>query len=483
MTLNIKKTICLTIIIVSLLTIIGTISYAFFTAVNDVTEQNVTLNSAAIRLVFSDRDSGINKKLALNESVTKRFTIENKGTLDVVAKIRWLDLINTYTKGSLTYTLSYSENATGVYTEIVSKTDIPQLTKPGKKVLAKDLTIPAGKTYYYNLVITFNNLSDVDQNADLNATLSTKFELVENSAPDSLLDVILAKVNDSSITTYNDGDKGEMYTFTHNNLITTTTDSDGTYTHSATQVANWTEEELVDYRYIGTSPNNWVKFNNEDWRIIGVFTVEKSDGTKEKLVKIIRNESIGNLTWNSANINEWPGGSLYTLLNSGDYYNRANTYVSTGLSDDAKSQVEEVKWYLGGTRPSGLLNGPSYYNFERGTNTYNASRSKNTLAKVGLMYPSDYIFTYANGVNDTCFRVGMDCRARSWLRSDDYHEWTISPRASNARRAFYISWSGSVDANMEASNTYIVRPTVYLQSGVQIVSGKGTISEPYILSF
>ena len=62
-------------------------------------------------------------------------------------------------------------------------------------------------------------------------------------------------------------------------------------------------------RYIGANPNNYVYFNCSDynnptadtcelWRIIGVFNnVTKAVGYKENLVKIIRDDSLGNYYW------------------------------------------------------------------------------------------------------------------------------------------------------------------------------------------
>ncbi len=62
-------------------------------------------------------------------------------------------------------------------------------------------------------------------------------------------DVLLKKVNGSSVTNYTDGNTSEMYTLTH----------------PATTQQNY---EVTDYRYIGVNPNNYVPFNNELWRII-----------------------------------------------------------------------------------------------------------------------------------------------------------------------------------------------------------------------
>ena len=54
---------------------------------------------------------------------------------------------------------------------------------------------------------------------------------------------------------------------------------------------------VVDYRYEGDNPNNFIYFNNELWRIIGVFSDNTHGKTGQKLVKIIRNDSIGAIAW------------------------------------------------------------------------------------------------------------------------------------------------------------------------------------------
>ena len=46
----------------------------------------------------------------------------------------------------------------------------------------------------------------------------------------------------------------------------------------------------------------------------------------------MRDESLGDLTWDSNNKNNWNDASLQKLLNNGDYYNRTGSYASTGLT-------------------------------------------------------------------------------------------------------------------------------------------------------
>lgn len=66
-------------------------------------------------------------------------------------------------------------------------------------------------------------------------------------------------------------------------------------------------------RYAGAGPKNYIEFGNELWRIIGIFNVTTSSGKIEKLVKMVRNESIGKMSWDSSasgvnngnGVNEW----------------------------------------------------------------------------------------------------------------------------------------------------------------------------------
>ena len=289
-----------------------------------------------------------------------------------------------------------------------------------------------------------------------------------------------------------------MYTFTHSDINTSL----------ATQVSNWTSDELTDYRYIGANPNNYVYFNCTDasdtstcevWRIIGVFTVEDKDGNKVQRIKLIRNATIGNLAWNStqvnsAYVNEWVGGSLQILLNSGDYYTRSGSYASNGLTSSAKSMInEKAKYYLGGYGQQDNLSGSTYYSFERGTTVY-SGRSTSVIQEVGLMYPSDYVYMYSNGVDNICYTDIYDCDGSTpssgWIYNTNTAEgstskrtvWTVSPNSDNSYYAFLVDSSGYVSSTY-VYNTYGVRPVVYLNSDITIDPNQGDGSEnnPYRL--
>ncbi len=273
---------------------------------------------------------------------------------------------------------------------------------------------------------------------------------------------LISKANDSSITDYNSGNKGEMFTFTH----PTTSQTPG----------------LTDYRYIGNTPNNYVKFNDEIWRIIGVFKVQTENNEWEDRIKIIRNTSIGNIIWDSNKQNNWPNSSLYSTLNI-DYYNRNGSYSSTGLTDISKNQIAPVIWYLGGTNTNAGLGAREYYSFERGTVVYSGHSCK-TSANIGLIYPSDYIYTYAYGVDDDCYTNAYYCNSNnstgannSWLFNSNI-QWTITSGSKNSNAIVRIEKNGNV-LSSTISSTYNVRPSVYLRPDIEFISGTGASNNPY----
>lgn len=158
--------------------IIGVFSYAFFSYIgSDNKNQTLSLKNGIMALRFADNDNGINATMNFGETVTKKFIIENTGTVEASLSLDWYKLINTYKDGSLSYNLTYSENEDGEYKTIIPETNMPTSFRELNQLLAGELSVPAGETYYFNLNVTLNNLLDVNQDADLNATFTTTFSV------------------------------------------------------------------------------------------------------------------------------------------------------------------------------------------------------------------------------------------------------------------------------------------------------------------
>ena len=257
-------------------------------------------------------------------------------------------------------------------------------------------------------------------------------------------------------------------------------------TLATTDTTNFaTDDPDNNIRYIGANPNNYVYFNCSDynnqsdstcekWRIIGVFkNMTKSDGKKEDLVKIVKDDSLGNISWDykkngvgtstsDYGSNDWTDSQLMMMLNPtnylksgytidnnivkdskgqaiyqnmGSYYNGTSgcdpydvasgdnfkcysiDFTSTGLKNDlTRNAIESVVWNLGGLSSSSNTTS-AFYSAERRTNVYSGHATTWT-GKVALMYPSDY--GYATSGNSTTDRT--TCLAKkifSWNSASD----------------------------------------------------------------
>ena len=96
---NKKVAIFITIFTIALL---AGLTYTYFSAsVSNNNNEKFQTETATMRLVFDDNDNGISGTLNLGESIVKKFTLENTGTVDAYGRIDWIDLINTYSAFSL----------------------------------------------------------------------------------------------------------------------------------------------------------------------------------------------------------------------------------------------------------------------------------------------------------------------------------------------------------------------------------------------
>ena len=251
------------------------------------------------------------------------------------------------------------------------------------------------------------------------------------------------------------------------------------------------------YRYEGKNPNNYVLFNGELWRIIGVFDSNTHGKSGQNLTKIIREESIGSYAWNKSNTNNWTDSSLKTILND-YYYNASSTgvdecyfysttvpgncdFTKTGLNETSRSMIENVTWHLGGHSTQSAT-ASTFYTAERGTTVY-GSNSTTTTGYIGLMYPSDYGYSV---LASSCARTTnlssynrSSCGGQSWLLKNGY-EWTMTHKTSFSNSVFIVYYNANLSYD-SANNGSAVRPTAYLKSNVYVISGTGSITDPYVI--
>ena len=286
-------------------------------------------------------------------------------------------------------------------------------------------------------------------------------------------------------------------------------------------------DEVVDdetsdnnLRFIGADPDNYVWFNNELWRIIGVMNnIDDGTGNKETRLKIIRDESIGQYSWDnkasgigsslhSDGSNDWSDSVLQVVLNSGAYYNKTSgncpygqngatttcDFSTTGLTEEAKAMVSNAVWNLGGSSTHNDVTASMFYERERGTTVYNGRPTK-WIGKIGLMYPSDYGYATSGGntkdrnncldisLNDWEDDSNQDCSNNNWLFEENNQRWTITSYTDNSMYIFVItSYSGRTGFLPVYFNYMEVLPVIYLNSNIKIISGNGSSSNPFNLT-
>ena len=511
-----KKTMFTILIVLGLIIIFtgGTYAYLSWTSSND-SNTNVTFTKGEGFSCSADGGGNITTgEVSLmptdctknSSHVIKREITVNTTITDINMPIYmdlWLNVNSMGTALSNSSNLKYSlaTSSTNCATDVV-KTGTFNGKTAGDKVYisnGKNYTSTTTETYYLYIWLDIN-----ETNAD---TASQSFNLslggsCSNHIPTTAT-TLVSKANPSALM-YADAtnsQKAEMWTFSHD---------------TTEQV-----EATTDYRYIGSSPNNYITYNDEVWRIIGVF-----DGK----IKIIRNDSIG-MPWDykksgvgsstsNYGSNDWTDSQLMYMLNPTSYklktgYTSDGTYIYDGsgniiyqlgckpasiasgatsysctantwaLNSTALSQISETIYYLGGRKYNSTTHigtAEEIYTWERGTTVY-SGRPTNWTGLVGLMYPSDYAYTFANGVDVTCYSDIYNCSkgtpSSSWLYKSGTSQWTVSPYSSSTFFVFDVRSAGNV-VNSHAYNGYGVRPVVYLSSDIKL-DGTGTSSNPYVI--
>lgn len=260
-------------------------------------------------------------------------------------------------------------------------------------------------------------------------------------------------------------------------------------------------------RYVGSNPKNYILFNDETWRIIGIFNVYNTEtSSNEELVKIIRNESLGEYVWDTSASNDnsgwgksdWTQADLKNELNT-DYLDTSKTSGTTtwyngysnlktanyNYSNNIKSnyidKIATIRWNLGTINYG--IGALSSYNLERsGSLTWNG--------KIALMYPSDY--SYATVSKNISCREDMFnksegnetgvCASQNWLHNSQATQLTLATGA-NDNCTIYMIGNGGVDQMLPGYNIdIIVRPVLYLKSSVKITGGTGAATNPYTIN-
>ncbi len=365
-------------------------------------------------------------------------------------------------------------------------------TKTGLFAIANNYEITSNSSTTYtehdwNITLTYLNLN-IDQSGNYGNSFETKLYLQKEEKEITIADICSGKsLSDCVIAQYT-GIKNSNIYYHDSNLTNGAGDN--------------------SYRFAGANPNNYVCFGSDEatcptenlYRIIGVIdgkvklihangATTDMLGTDEGYVKTYGSSSsykgngdltkIGRYKWYKIDDNTWSTSTTNTINLNTNYL----TYLD-GKNIKWKNMIADTTWYVGGvTYANGWeTNAKTAYNYEVGANK-NASIT--VTSKIGLMYVSEY---YYGATPDYWMLPGFDVNGHendyrkaindNWLYTGLY-EWTISRRSDASLIAFAVLADGTLSGDaVDDSNGYAARPTFFLTSSVQYVSGSGTLTDP-----
>ena len=202
---------------------------------------------------------------------------------------------------------------------------------------------------------------------------------------------------------------------------------------------------LLSSRYSG----EYIKFGNDENNLYRIVSHENGAGTKIVSDKPLKSSGTfitstfgNNATYSSTN-------TIGAFLNG--------TYLTDYIGSTYSNMIEDSTiWYLG------TVGRGTNYRLAKYTDTVMSSLTNSTTnAKVGLL------------------RLGELMAGQFDRYSNNTTYWILTPyNTSNVLNVYYYG----VASSSSPSNTNGVRPSMNLKSNVQITSGTGTKSDPFILS-
>ena len=510
---NMKRKIAMLLTLLGVTSIvIGTTFAIYENTIN--TNKNHIIKTGVVNFTLTESTNGIVlnnlQELTDYEGMAQEeyyeFTIKNTGDTKTDYEISLVDKPNSSYTGTI---LNEKYIKVGLLKNN-SEEIIVNLKEVNRLIDKVTLDVDKSANYKLRLWLDLKGLTDEEKEALVGQKifLALKINGIQN-----MENITIA--TDKLIALTNNKDNSGLYTITH--------EADSTL-----QIG--TNEDITEYRYRGASPKNYVTFNNEVWRIIGVFPTDDGTGKIENRVKIIRNESIGVSPWDDGTTayNYTKNDNLMLLqdnnklkveyLEKKDKYDvmltapsgfgesnnwarpatlntELNTTYLNSLTNEAQNMIGNTKYYLGGY--DGLVSGQGYtqtsvqmYSYERkiqnttSNEFYYETNPNSWVGKLALMYVSDYGYAsencetkalkdYNNSNND--LRI---CNNTNWLFKSNA-EWLLPQDPSRSFIAFYVSSDGFVSSGAVREDPHGTRPTLYLNSYIQITGGDGTSTNPY----
>lgn len=469
-----SKYLLISLIVLLILLVMATGTYAWFTW-RSTNNTSLTMNIGKLTdVIFTSGNDISTSTLApvynYTDGEKTTFSINNKDTtgasLDYNIKLNITSIASELKSSDLKYVL-LKDNT------IVKEGNFSTMVVGANTIYSNSISSSGTTNFAFYLYIDGNSENNLNMmNKSLVGTITVEGNEVIGETLSSYIENLMA-----------DGD------------ITTVTNNGINYDYNT--VNSLMYDSFGNFRYYGSSPNNYVYFNCDDysnqssstcevWRIIGLF----NDQIEPSLIKIVRNDNIGNFPWDPYNnFNGWNDAGMRSILNNysiseqgaGLYWNRRSgtclngdsgtcDFTTTGLKNDAtRNAIYNAKWQVSAISETLFYSNEAYEN-EMGLGT-------EAEDYIGLISTSDYGFA---ADFRTCSSQIFDydsCSEVNWLLNGE-DQWTIIPMDNENTYSVYNS---GMLSTVNVSNAAAIRPTLYLNSNVIKKDGTGTSSDPYQL--
>ena len=479
-------------VVASLLVVVLSVTLAYFTAQIIGKGKIVTINSADLKIIFTDSDgsiSGTNIEPG-KWNVTKTFTIENKSNETYKYNIVIQDLVNTFvTNGYLQYKIT---STNGGYNMTEFK-DVPKSETATDTILAYSVSISVGVTQSYTVEFKYANDESVDQSNDMGKKLSGTLFITEGT-------------EDPNKTLYNQllVDKSTKLTRTDFSKVLTDNNTNTLYTG--------VEDSKTVYYFAGNATDNWVKFgknaSNQDlyWRIIRtnsdgsvrlLYHGTSTTATDAYIVTSSFNSSYADTAYVSymyGSLGSIPGArenttdsTIKTIIDNW-YKDNLNTNYGKYLSTTAvycNDRSTSDNTYFGAYTRLLTNKTPSY----DCTATEDKFTVDSTVGNGKLTYPialmtADEV-SFAGGLYGTNAPTWYYYNSANGSSTGSTFWWLLSPGVWSGSDAgvFYVYGSSSPgflnNVNVFAGGG--VRPVISLKSCIKYSTGNGSASDPYTI--
>ena len=470
-----SKYLLISLIVLLILLVIATGTYAWFTW-RSTSNTSLTMNIGKLADVTFNSGNDISTSTLApvynyTDGEKTTFRINNKDTtgasLDYNIKLNITSIASELKSSDLKYVL-LKDNT------IVKEGNFSTMVVGTNTIYSNSISSSGTTNFIFYLYIDGNSENNLNMmNKSLVGTITVEGNEVIGETLSSYIENLMAD--------------GEYETVTNNGVD-----------YDYNTVNSLMYDNYGNFRYYGSSPNNYVYFNCDDysnqssstcevWRIIGLF----NDQIEPSLIKIVRNDSIGNFPWDPYNnFNGWNDAGMRSNLNNysmegvqggGLYWNRRSgtclngdsgtcDFTTTGLKNDAtRNAIYNAKWQVSAFSETLFYSNEAYEN-EMGLGT-------EVEDYIGLISTSDYGFA---ADFRTCSIQIFDydsCSEVNWLLNGE-DQWTIIPMDNETTYSVYNS---GMLSTLNVSNVAAIRPTLYLNFNVIKKDGTGTSSDPYQL--